>query len=205
MTSFEFPQTSRPPRSIELLIHDLAGIAPDLYPASAPLPIPQSNRAGAAEEVLPELGVGEGLLVGAEELEDGAGGDEDHLPLGPAQGNSQPPRVEQKLAGGEEIFAVALGSPDEDDGALATLEALDGVDRGERHGSGDWIDQGEGGNPLLQIGALRPVRDDDAESALGVEAVAGGIGQGKELEDGSDELLLEAVADLALGFVVDDD
>ena len=40
---------------------------------------------------------------------------------------------------------------------------------------------------------------------LGVEAVAGGIGQGEELEDGGDQLLLEAVADLALGFVVDDD
>src|SRR5687767_15491540 len=105
-------------------------IPQDFNPPPAPLPIPQRNRAGAAEEVLPELGVGEGLLVGAEELEDGAGGNEDHLPFGAAEGDGEPARVEQELAGGEQVFAVTLGGPDEDDRPLATLEALDGVDRG---------------------------------------------------------------------------
>src|SRR5688500_11685369 len=97
-------------RSLEISMRHRS-IPPDFDVTTVLVAGREGDGAGAAEEVLPELRVGEGLLVGAEELEDGAGGDEDHLPLGPAQGNGQPPRIKQKLAGGEQILAVALGGP----------------------------------------------------------------------------------------------
>ena len=82
----------------------------------APLALasPQRHGAGAAQQVLPELGVGEGLLVGAEEVEDRARGDQDHLPLGAAERHGQPARVEQELAGGQQVAPVALGRADQD-------------------------------------------------------------------------------------------
>src|SRR5688500_5760998 len=117
------------------------GVAPDFDVAGEAVAGPEGDGAGAAEEVLPELGVGEGLLVGAEELEDRAGGDEDYLALGPAHGIGRAEWIEPRLTGGEQILAVARGGGAENDSPIATLEALDGVDRGEGHGATHRIDQ----------------------------------------------------------------
>ncbi len=104
-------------------------VAPDLDVDAVTVAVPQLLRAGAAEQVLPELRVLERLLVSAEDFEDRPRGDKHQLALGPAQGHGEAARIEQELAGNEQVFAVAFGGADQDHGALAALEPLDSVDR----------------------------------------------------------------------------
>ncbi len=137
-------------------------IAPNLYATTSPFARPERHGTGSAEEVLPELGVGEGFLVGAEQLEHRTRGHKHHLPFGPAQGHCQASRVHQELAGREQIFAVALGGPDEDDGPLPPLEPLHGIDRRDGSRASNGVDQRQDRNLLLQISSLGTVRDHDA-------------------------------------------
>src|SRR5262245_22649839 len=62
--------------------------APHRHPFPDALSFPQERGTGPQEQVLPQQGVGEDLLVGAEQREDAAGGDQDRLPLGPALGTT---------------------------------------------------------------------------------------------------------------------
>src|SRR4051812_15832238 len=50
--------------------------APHLHMPAVPLPLPQLHRAGPQQQVLPQLAVGEHLLVGAEQREDAPRGDQ---------------------------------------------------------------------------------------------------------------------------------
>ena len=72
----------------------------------------------------------ERLLVRAEEGEYAAGGDQHQLSLGAAHRHGQAAGVEEEVAAGEEVLAVAFGGADEGGGALAALEPLHGVDGG---------------------------------------------------------------------------
>src|SRR6476469_6097781 len=105
------------------------GVAPDGDLMTGAVAAPAFDRAGVAQEVLPELGVGEDLLVRADDLEHGARGDEDQLAFGPAEGDGQPSRVEQERAGAAQVGRVALRRAEEDRRPLAALEALDRIDR----------------------------------------------------------------------------
>src|SRR4051794_40853584 len=88
---------------------------PDRHPVSVPLALPQQGWAGSYQQVLPQQGVRERLLVGAEQGEDAAGSDNDHqFPLGPANSDSQPAGVQQEPARSEQVARVALGRTDED-------------------------------------------------------------------------------------------
>jgi len=56
----------------------------------------------------------EGLLVWAEEGEHAAGGDQRPLPLGAAHRHGQAAGVEEEVAAGQEVLAVAFGGADEE-------------------------------------------------------------------------------------------
>ncbi len=117
-----------------------------------------------------------------------------------AEGDGEAARIEQEPRGSEQVRRVALRRTDDDDVALAALEALDGVHRGELHRACCSVAADELAD-LLQGGALVAVGHDDAEAVLDAQGVRVA---GEGAQHGRDQIPLELVAGLADGFVVDD-
>ena len=113
---------------------------------------------GLAAEALQEGAALVGVEVLGDEVEEGARGDDDQFTLRARDGDGKAARLKEEVALRLRELAVGDGGRDDDEVALAALEALDRVD-----GVGE-VRQARGEQSLL-----RAVRDDDAEATARVE------------------------------------
>jgi hypothetical protein len=118
----------------------------------------EERARGLAAEALPEGAALVCVEVLRDEVEDGARGDDDELAPRARDGDGEAARLQEEVALRVRELAVGDRGRDDDEVALAALEALHRVD-----GVGE-VRQARGEQCLL-----RAVRDDDAEARARVE------------------------------------
>ena len=120
-------------------------------------PVEECAR-GLEAEALPEGAALVRVEVLRDEVEEGARGDDDQFTLRARDGDGEAARLQEEVALRVGELAVGDRGRDDDQFALAALEALDRVD-----GFGE-VRQARG-----EQGLLRAVRDDDADPRARVE------------------------------------